>query len=52
MTRSTVTFSSLLRMDFADARDHIEDGSVDLLHIDGLHTYEAVRMILKPGHPR
>jgi len=36
-------FSRLLRMSFADGRAHIEDGSVDILHIDGLHTYEAVR---------
>ncbi|WP_093154530.1 rhamnan synthesis F family protein [Thalassobaculum litoreum] len=36
-------FSTLLRMSFEDARAHIPDGSVDLLHIDGLHTYEAVR---------
>lgn len=36
-------FSSLLRMSFEDGRGHVTDGSVDLLHIDGLHTYEAVR---------
>lgn len=36
-------FSKLLRMSFADGRAHVEDGSVDILHIDGLHTYEAVR---------
>lgn len=36
-------FSRLLRMSFADGRSHIEDDSVDILHIDGLHTYEAVR---------
>ncbi|MCR9077190.1 MAG: class I SAM-dependent methyltransferase, partial [bacterium] len=36
-------FSNLLRMSFEDARGHLPDGSVDLLHIDGLHTYEAVR---------
>ncbi|MBB4267062.1 rhamnan synthesis F family protein [Roseospira visakhapatnamensis] len=35
--------STLLRMSFADGRAHAADGSVDLLHIDGLHTYEAVR---------
>jgi O-antigen biosynthesis protein len=36
-------FSELLRGTFDDALAHIPDSSVDLLHIDGLHTYEAVR---------
>ena len=36
-------FSKLLRTTFDDASKQVEDGSVDLLHIDGLHTYEAVR---------
>jgi hypothetical protein len=34
---------TLTRSLFADARKLVPDGSVDLLHIDGLHTYEAVR---------
>ncbi len=40
--RSYADFSRLLRMTFDDALEHVADGSVDLLHIDGLHTYEAV----------
>lgn len=36
-------FSRLLRMSFLDGRSQLPDRSVDLLHIDGLHTYEAVR---------
>ena len=36
-------FSELLRMTFDDARAVIADGTVDLLHIDGFHSYEAVR---------
>ena len=36
-------FSRLLRMTFDDAVSYFADESIGLLHIDGLHNYEAVR---------
>lgn len=33
----------LARSTFDDAAKNLRDGLIDLLHIDGLHTYEAVR---------
>ncbi|WP_197706475.1 class I SAM-dependent methyltransferase [Pseudodesulfovibrio profundus] len=36
-------FSSLHRMSFDSALDQFEDGSIDLLHIDGCHKYDSVR---------
>lgn len=40
--RSYASFSNLLRMPFDAAQSYFADGEIDLLHIDGFHTYEAV----------
>jgi glycosyltransferase involved in cell wall biosynthesis len=36
-------FSQLLRTTFDKAVECFSDGSIDILHIDGFHTYEAVK---------
>ena len=37
------SFSTLLRKTFDEALDDIDDNSIDLLHIDGFHSYDAVQ---------
>jgi len=37
------SFSNLMRMTFDDALQYFSDSSIDLLHIDGMHSYEAVK---------
>ncbi len=45
-------FSTLVRSDFADAVARFADNSIDLLHLDGLHTEMAVRQDLERWLPK
>jgi hypothetical protein len=45
-------FSTLLRMTFDQAADRFEPESLDIVHLDGLHTYEAVRQDFATWYPK
>ncbi len=45
-------FSTLMRMTFEAALPRFEDKSVDLIHLDGLHTYEAVKADFENWYPK
>jgi hypothetical protein len=46
------TFSCLILSTFDEACAHFQDGSIDLLHIDGLHTHSAVQHDFEMWRPR
>jgi len=45
-------FAYLMRMLFSEALNHFDNETLDLLHIDGLHTYDAVKEDFSTWYPK
>ncbi len=45
-------FSTILKMSFDEALHEIENSSIDLLHIDGFHSYESVKKDFESWLPK
>jgi O-antigen biosynthesis protein len=50
--RKYLPFSRLIRSTFDEALSQFQDRSIDMLHIDGLRTYDALKHEFESWHPK